>query len=280
MNKWIQYGKDIFEEFKKDNLPVLAAAQAYYYLLAIVPLVILVLSVLPYLQISPDRAIDFMGELIPGEMMTVFRENIISLVDSPKGGLLTIGIIGTLWSASNGINAFIKSANIAYDVDETRSFIKVRLLSIVLTLGMIVTFAVSLVLPIFGDVIITIINRFTTLPSEMSILLQASRWIVSSLVMIGVLMMLYHLAPNLDYPFRHVLPGAILATVLWQFISLLFSFYVSNFGNYSATYGSLGGVIVLMLWLFLTGLILMIGAELNVVYHRKHKQNRESALES
>ncbi|WP_079528991.1 YihY/virulence factor BrkB family protein [Halobacillus hunanensis] len=273
MKKVISYSKEILDEFQKDNVPILGAAQAYYYLLAIVPMLILLLSILPYLNIDPETAIDFLQNVAPGGTVETYRENIVNLVAQPKGGLLTIGIIGTLWSASSGVNAFIQSSNMAYNVEETRSFIKIRLLSILLTLGMIIAIVVALTLPIFGDVLINFLQAFLGLPEATVILFQVLRWVISIVVMSVVLMALYHVAPNKTLPFKEILPGAIITAVLWQLISLAFSFYVSNFGNYSATYGSLGGVIILMLWFFITGIILMIGAEINVVHHRRKKAN-------
>ncbi|KHE70257.1 YihY/virulence factor BrkB family protein [Halobacillus sp. BBL2006] len=274
MKKLITYVKELVEEFQKDNIPILGAAQAYYYLLAIVPMLILLLSILPYLNIEAEAAVQALGRVLPSNTAEVFRENIISIVEQPKGGLLTIGILGTLWSASNGVNAFIQSANQAYNVEETRSFIRVRLMSIVLTLGMILAIVVALLLPVFGDVIINFINNAVNLPDQTIILFQVLRWVISVLVIGAILMALYHYAPNKNIPFKHIIPGAIITAVLWQLISLAFSFYVSNFGNYSATYGSLGGIIILMLWFFLTGIILMVGAEINVIYHRKHEGDK------
>ncbi len=278
MKKKQSYMKEVISEFQKDNIPILGAAQAYHYLLAIVPLLILLLSILPYLQIDPDQAMSFMKKILPGETADIFKENIVSIVDKPKGGLLTVGIIGTLWSASNGMNAFIQSSNIAYNVKETRSFIKVRLLSILLTLGMIISIVVALVLPIFGGVLTNMLDSAFQLPNQTVILFQVLRWVISIVVMAAILLALYHFAPNKTFPFSHIVPGALITAALWQVISLAFSFYVSNFGNYSATYGSLGGLIVLMLWFFLTGIILMLGAEINVVHHRrKEEAHREVA---
>ncbi|MGI8313699.1 YihY/virulence factor BrkB family protein [Halobacillus mangrovi] len=277
MKRLITYIKELVEEFQKDNIPILGAAQAYYYLLAVVPMLILLLSILPYLNIDADSAVQTMGRVLPDNTAEIFRENIVSIVEQPKGGLLTIGILGTLWSASNGVNAFIQSANQAYNVEETRSFIKVRLMAIVLTLGMILAIVVALLLPVFGDVIINFINNAVNLPDQTVILFQVLRWAISVLVIGAILMALYHYAPNKNIPFKHILPGAIITAFLWQLISLAFSFYVSNFGNFSATYGSLGGIIILMLWFFLTGIILMIGAEINVIYHRKHGGDKQKA---
>lgn len=274
MSKFMSYAKAVGGEIKKDKATTLAAAQAYYYLLAIVPLLILLLSILPYLQIDPDAAMEFIAGIMPGEVAKTFEDTIVSVVTTPSGGLLTFGILGTLWSASNAMNAFIEATNTAYDVEETRSFIKKKAMAIVLTLFMLVAVIIALVLPIFGGAIIDAISSFLNLPEQTEIIFQVLRWVISIAVMSIVLAFLYKFAPNKQFPFKEVLIGAVIATVLWQVVSLGFSIYVANFGSYSATYGSLGGLIVLMLWFFLTGLILVIGAEINAVIHkRKNTKN-------
>lgn len=279
MSKVTSYAKELGQEFKKDHATTLAAAQAYYYLLAIVPLLILLLSILPYLQIDPQRAVDFIGTILPGEVANTFEDTIVSVVTTPSGGLLTFGILGTLWSASNAMTAFMEATNQAYDVEETRSFFVKKGLAIVLTLFMLIAVIVALVLPIFGGTIIDIISEFLNLPEQTEIIFQVLRWVISIVVMSLVLAMLYKFAPNKHFPFKEVIIGAVIATVLWQLVSLGFSFYVSNFGSYSATYGSLGGLIVLILWFFLTGLILVVGAEINAILHR-HRHTKSDSEES
>ncbi|RUQ25561.1 YihY/virulence factor BrkB family protein [Peribacillus cavernae] len=269
MIKLKPFAKQLGEEFKEDRATGLAAEQAYYYMLALFPMLILLLSILPYLSIEPQKALDFMESVMPSETTNIFRDNIIKIVTERNGGLLTFGILGTLWSASNGMNAFIHSMNIAFNVDETRSFIKVRLLSIVLTLGLILAFVAALLLPVFGNVILDVIKNVVPIPESMQILITVLRWLVAIVIIAIVLAVMYRYAPNERFPFKQVIPGAITATVLWQLISLGFSFYVSHFGNYSSTYGSLGGVIVLMLWLYLTGLVLVIGGEINGIIYRR-----------
>lgn len=262
------YGKSLLAELKKDRATGLAAQQAYYYMLALFPLLILLIAIVPYLNIDPQNAIDIVNKLLPSQSADLLRDNVVKLVSERNGGLLTFGIIGTIWSASSGMNAFIKAMNIAFDVKETRSFIKARLVSIMLTFGLIFAFVVALLLPVFGKVILGTFQSIIQIPKPFDIVFNIVRWIVAFVVMAIVLAGLYRVAPNKHYPFRHVIPGAIFATVVWQLISLGFSVYVSNFGNYSATYGSIGGVIVLMLWLFLTGLALVLGGEINAIYHK------------
>jgi membrane protein len=263
------YGKSLLGELKKDRATGLAAQQAYYYMLALFPLLILLIAIVPYLNIDPQKAMNIVNQLLPSQSAELLRDNVVKLVSERNGGLLTFGIIGTIWSASSGMNAFIKAMNIAFDVKETRSFIKARLVSIMLTFGLILAFVVALLLPVFGRVILDTVQSIIQIPEPFDIVFNIVRWVVAIVVMAAVLAGLYRVAPNKHYPFKHVIPGAIFATVVWQLISLGFSFYVSNFGNYSATYGSIGGVIVLMLWLFLTGLALVLGGEINAIYHRE-----------
>ena len=273
MGKIKTTGKELLEKFKEDNITFLAAALAYYFLLAIFPLLIVGFAIIPYLNISADDALGFFSSVLPGEIASLFEENIINLIDTPRGGLLTIGIIGALWSASNGIDAFIKSSNEAFDVEETRSFIVVRLISLGLTIGLIISVVVAILLPVLGDVILQLVGSIIGITAGMGILLHVLRWLISIIVLTTFIMLLYRFAPNKKIPFKHIIPGALLASLLWQVISFGFSIYVSNFGNYSATYGTLGGVIILMTWFFLTGLILMLGASITVIYHRHKIQN-------
>lgn len=276
MKKVKAYGKKFIEQFQKDNVPILSAAQAYYYFLSIFPLIVVCFALIPYFNINPQDAVTFMGNVLPSEIASVFEENIVSLVDTQRGGLLTAGIIGALWSSSAGINAFIKSTNEAYHVEETRNFLVVRLISLGLTLGMIVTLVVAILVPVFGDVILSFVSSIVGFSGTMEILLQILRWAVSLLAITGFLLILYRFAPNKRIPFKYIFPGALTASILWLLISLGFSFYVSNFSNYSATYGSLGGIIVLMIWFFLTGMVLMIGAVVNVLNYRHHHSVEET----
>jgi membrane protein len=268
MKKLKKISTTFMEKFNENNVTLLAASLSYYFLLAIFPLLIVGFAIIPYFNISPDEAMNFFTDLLPSEIASLFQDNIVNLVETPRGGLLTVGIIGALWSASNGINAFIKSSNEAYDVEETRSFFVVRGISLLLTIGMIISVAVAMILPVFGDVILQLISSITGISTGMEIILQISRYVISLLVLTVFIMALYRFAPNEKIPFKHILPGALTASLLWQVISLGFSIYVSNFANYSATYGSLGGIIVLMIWFFLTGLILIIGALITTMYHQ------------
>lgn len=275
MKHLLAFGIELKNEVKEDRATGLAAEQAYYYLLSLFPLLILLLSILPYLNIDPQQAINFMNHFLPSETTGVLADTIIEIVTESKGGLFTVGILGTIWSASKGMNAFMHAMNVAFDVKETRNVIVARLISIALTLGLIVAFIVVLVLPIFGNVIINLANQVIPISIEFKNIFNLLRWVIAFVVIAIVLTLLYKFAPNKKYLFKHVLPGAIVATVTWLIISIAFSFYVSNFGHYSSTYGGLGGIIVLMLWLYATGLILVIGGEINAIFHNRYTSSKE-----
>ncbi len=271
--------KKLGKEIGEDRVTSLAAELAYYFMLSIFPLLILILSILPYLSIDKQEAVNFLTKYAPGETGSILQDNVLSIISEPQGGLLTLGILGTIWSASNGMMAMMRALNLAYDVEETRSFIKARLLSILLTIGLVLVFIVTLVLPVFGDVIIDAVSSSLNLPSSTEFLFRILRWVVAVAIMACILAALYRFAPNKQFPFKEVIIGALVATLGWQVISLAFAFYVSNFGNYSATYGSLGGVIILMLWFYLTGIILLVGGEVNALLHKNKRKTQLSSEE-
>jgi len=270
------YIKQLMEKFSEHNVTLLAAGQAYYYLLSIFPLLIVAFAIIPYLNLDVNQVMGTVEKSLPSGMAEIFEDNIVSLIETPKGGLLTIGIIGALWSASNGVNAFIKSANSAYGVEETRSFIVVRAMALGLTIGLIIALGVAITLPIFGNTIVKYLDMILSLGSSKTILIQILRWAISIIVLTGILLMFYRFAPNKNLPFKDTLPGALVASIAWLLISFGFSFYIDNFGNYSATYGSLGGIIILMMWFFLTGIILMVGALINVIYQQNQQKTDEA----
>lgn len=251
------------KQLKTDPIPDWAATLAYYFMLSIFPLLIFMLALIPYFNLDGDMIGQLIHDYLPVDLAELISTTILEVVSEPQGGLLSFGILATIWSASNGVNALIRAVNRSYNIEETRNFLKLRILSIFLTLGMIIVIVATLLLPVFGTVIIRFIETYFFLPEETAVLLNMLRWIIGIALMTFVLMILYWVSPNVRLKFRDVIVGALTATVSWQIISFAFSSYVSNFGNFSATYGSLGGVIILMLWFFLTGLILVLGGELN-----------------
>jgi len=269
-----KFFEKLFHKFSDDGTTDLAASLAYYFLLSLFPLLLFILTLLPYLQLDSYQVIAFVQNYAPGETGTMIADNIQFLLDQPKEGLLIISLLATLWTASGGIGALIRSLNRAYDATETRSFVKVKLLSIGLTVAMVIVIAITLILPVFGGLIVEAIASFIFIPFGYEILLQALRWIIGLSIMVFVLMMLYRLAPNTNFKLKEVFFGSVFATLTWQLISLGFSFYVTNFGNYEATYGAIGGIIILMTWFYITGIILIVGGQINATLYQLKRENQ------
>lgn len=212
-------------------------------------------------------------DFFPGEIGITFSEIVLNTIGEPQVGLFSIGIIGTLWSASNAINSFIRSVNRAYNIEETRHFLRLRGTAIVLTVAMVIVIIITLALPVFGSLILDFLENFLSVPSELIAILNNLRWVVAVIVMIFSLMVLYRIAPNKKLQLKDGFPGAVVATIAWLLISFFFSLYVNDFTNFESTYGPLAGVIILMFWFFLTGVILIIGAEINATLHQMKKKN-------
>ncbi|MDR6227592.1 YihY/virulence factor BrkB family protein [Desmospora profundinema] len=253
----------------KNGLPDLAAALAYYFLLSIFPLLIFTVALLPYLNLDPDQAVAFVKSILPAEAAVTIDQPVRDLVERPRGGILSFGLLAALYVASNGVFAIIRALNTAYQVEETRPLWRLQLLSIAMTISIVLVFAVLLLLPVFGQVIFQYLDDVFGLPPEAWTTFLWLRWlavfVLTNLVLIGI----YQIAPNTSVAFRKVMVGALVASIGWQVISLGFSYYVSNFNNFSATYGSLGGVIVLMVWFYLTGLLLVLGGLVNATLHQQ-----------
>lgn len=255
--------KRLVARIMDDNVPGLAAQLAYFFLLSLFPFMIFLVTLVGYLPYSNIGILRFLSDYAPPETMVLIEENLTQVMENRNGGLLSIGIIGTLWSASNGVNALMRSLNAAYNIEEERTFIIARGISIILTIAMFFVIIIAFLLPIFGKMIGEYVFSFFGLSDDFLEVWNAIRWVISSLIFFIVLLILYRIAPSKKVYFRHVYVGALFSTICWQLVSLVFSYYVSSMGNYSATYGSLGGVIILMIWFYLSGIIVITGGEIN-----------------
>jgi membrane protein len=264
--------QELIARIQHVDVTALGAQLAFFFLLSLFPLLIFMVTLLPYLNLQEDQLFNILRTYAPGEVYTLIDGTLDEVLSDRNGGLLSIGIIATIWSASNGMNALIKSLNRSYDLNETRPFYIARGISVIFTLLLIMLFVVALALPVFGEQIGTFL--FSYLGYEQGFLgaWNQVRWTIPPVMIFIVFMLLYWIAPNRKLYLKSVIPGAIFATVGWIVVSLGFSLYVSSFANYSATYGSIGGIIVLMMWLYFSGTILMIGGQINaVMQERKEK---------
>ncbi|WP_221568540.1 YihY/virulence factor BrkB family protein [Alkalihalobacillus sp. TS-13] len=261
------FWQDLFKRIQEDGVTDLAAQLAFYFLLSLFPFLIVTITVITTI-VDKNRLFTLIQLYGPPELMNIVKDN-TEIINNQGGAILSVGIIVTLWTASNGMNAVIKALNHAYDVEESRNFIVARAVAISLTLGMLLIILVAMALPVFGQMIGNVFG-YLGLPNWETIW-NGLRWVLSTVIIACVITIIYFVAPNKPLRIKDVWVGAVIATIGWQLVSWAFSFYVNNFGNYSATYGSLGGVIVLMLWFYVSGLMLIIGGEVNATFNKLRK---------
>jgi membrane protein len=262
---WFQVLKRAWKEAKADQVPLIAAGVAFYAFLAIFPAIIA--AVLLYgLLADPSQVasqVDQIGSALPASAQKLLSEQMTALTSTSQQSLgigLVIALALALWSASGGMSNLITAVNITYDEDDERHFVMRKGLSLVMTLGAIVFVVVAIGLV---AVLPAVVNALG-LPAVVQVAVEVVRWLGLVVAMMVALSVLYKVAPDRASPkLRWTSVGAVMATVLWVIASIGFSLYVDHFGSYGKTYGSLAGVVVLMLWLWITCYLVLLGAEIN-----------------
>ncbi|WP_414042470.1 YihY/virulence factor BrkB family protein [Macrococcus sp. EM39E] len=252
----------------KDDAAGLSAQLAYYFLLSLFPMLIFLLTLIPLFKVKPETITNMISQNAPGDTAKMITGIINDVMSNANGGLLSFGLIAALWSASNGMTALMNAFNVSYEVEDARNPIIAKLLSVLFTIVMVLVFGIALALPVFGEQIGNYLFGHLGLESQFKWVFNLIKVVLPILVTFIVFTTLYAIAPNLKLKIKSVLPGALFATIVWLGASFLFGYYVNNFSNYSKTYGSIGGVIVLMLWLYLTGFIIIIGSQINAIIHK------------
>ena len=262
---WLELFKRSATEVIADNCLGLAAQLAYYFFLALFPALLFLVAVMSFMPVTglQDAVTAMLARIAPGEVLKIVQEQLEKIANDKATGLLTLGMLGTIWSTSSGMTAIIDTLNQAYDIQESRPWWKVRVTAVALTIALALFIVVSLALVLVGP----------TLAEEAAVSLHMGpvfgwtwkivQWpVVFGLVTLGIAL-IYYFAPDAEQDWIYITPGSILATILWLVISLIFKFYIANFTSYTATYGFIGGAIVLMLWFYVSALAVLVGAEVN-----------------
>jgi membrane protein len=255
----------VIHEIQHDDCVGRAAQLAYYLLFALFPFFLFLTTLLGYLPVSNllDQLMAMLTQMLPRDALALVQDNVQQLVTGQRGGLLSFGILAALWTSSSAITAIMDSLNRAYNVEEGRPFWKVRGLAILLTIGLSLLIIVSLVLLTFGPQIGGWVADYIGLGAMFQVAWNILRWPVIVFFLICALALIYYLAPDVEQEWKWITPGAVCAILAWIGASLGFAFYVNNFGSYNKTYGSIGAVIVLLTWMYVTGLLILVGGEIN-----------------
>jgi len=275
-------------EFQRDDVPGLAAQLAYYLILALFPFVLVLVAVMGTFS-SEELArevLAYFEQVLPGpvhELVATYLDDTLS-GRARAPGLLSFGVIGTIWAASGAFSAIINSLNRAYDVEETRPFWKVKGLAVLMTFGLSGLILLGVLLMLAGPALGRVLAGYLGLGETFEAVWTVARWPVAYLFLVVVVALIYYLAPNARQPFRWITPGGFVGVTLWVLASMAFRLYVASpFNSYSesGTYGPIATVIVLLLYLYISSLAILFGAELNATLVRiKEEVSGEPILDA
>ncbi len=286
---WLATVKRTIKEFSEDNLTDWAAALTYYGILAIFPALLALVSILGLVgQSATQPLIDNLSSVAPGPAKDILTSALKNLQkgQGAAGILFIVGLGGAIWSASGYVAAFMRASNAIYDVEEGRPIWKTvptRVLTTVVLLLMLVAVAVGVAVtgPLADQV-----GKLLGIGSTATTVWDIAKWPVILLVVITMFAVLYWATPNVKHPkFRWISPGSVLGVLIWIVASAAFAFYVANFGSYNKTYGALGGVIVFLVWLWISNIAILLGLEFNAEHERSrqieggHPEDKEPFLE-
>ncbi|HEX8188027.1 MAG TPA: YihY/virulence factor BrkB family protein [Pyrinomonadaceae bacterium] len=265
---WKELGKRVYAEVMDDDVLGRSAQLSYYFLLALFPALLFLTSLLGYLagengQLR-ESLFGYLAAVLPGDASKLVAETVTDVTQSSGGGKLSFGILATLWAASNGMGAISESLNAAYDLKETRPWWKVRLTAVGLTLALTLLIVTALVLVLYGHDIADAVSVKVGLGSAFATAWKVLQWPLVLIFVLVAFALIYYFGPDShQQDWKWITPGAAVGVALWLLISFAFKAYLSYFNSYSATYGTLGAVIILMLWFYFTGTAILVGGEVN-----------------
>lgn len=271
---WKQRFKHLARRINDDEIFGRAAQLSYYFLLALFPLLLFLINVVGYLAQEGttfrNKLISYLAAVMPSSAVALVRTTLDEISASSGTGKLSLGLLAALWAASNGMGAISQTLNVAYDVKETRPWWKVRLISVCLTASLSVLIIAALVIVLYGGKIGVALAASYGFSNVFTSVWKAVQWPIALVFVLITFNLIYNFAPNLSPRARSwITPGAFVGVGLWLVISFAFRIYLGFFNSYSVTYGSVGALIVLMLWFYLTGVAILIGGEVNCELHHE-----------
>jgi membrane protein len=267
---WLAAGQRALREYKQDRLQDMAAALTFYGIESIFPGILVLVSLLGLIGKSATPLIDSLAGAVPGSVHQIVLNAMTHLQHGHAAawGLAVVGILGGLWAASGYVSAFMRAANVIYDVPEGRPFLKRMALRVGVTAVLVVLVAASAVIVVVTGGLAARIGHLIGIGSAAVTAWDIAKWPVLLIIVSIMIAILDWVSPNARQSFRWVSPGSILAVILWLIVSGLFALYVANFGQYNKVYGSLGGVIVFLVWLWLSNMAVLFGTEFNAELER------------
>jgi Predicted membrane protein len=269
--KMLGFIKKMYSRITEHGLFSTAGEMAYFLILSIFPLLAFTVSVASLTWLSQDRIFNILEAVFKPDIFTNIKYEVYRNVNTVNNiPLISFSMIGTIISAAGGIWAIMRSLNRAYEVKETRSYIRLYVMCIFITIIISTMMILALFVIVFGEVFENFILKYYGYSSTFNDFWQFVRYLAIEAAIFLIFSFLFYTTPNIKLRYREVIPGALLVTVGWSIVSAAFSLYVNNFNNFSKTYGSLGAGMLLLVWLYWNSILILIGGELNAYIHDKH----------
>ncbi|SFH90003.1 membrane protein [Tindallia magadiensis] len=259
--------KMLLRRINENEVTALAAQSTYYLILSFFPFLIFLVTLISYTPLLDEEVILQLRPFMPEEAFEMVLSNVEDMLNARRGTLMSTGMITTLFIASNGVAAMIKGVNKAYRSAENRPFWRIRSLAVLFTIALSLLIVISLMTLVFGEVIGNYVFEWMGISEFFKDVWQVSRTAITLVVMVLVFSTFYKFSPNVTIKIKETLPGAIFTTICWVLFSFAFAYYVNHFGRYTVTYGSIGAIIILLTWLYLSSIVALVGAEINGWYH-------------
>lgn len=271
LRKQVNFLIHLIVKVKDDDIFALSSQLAYYLVLSFFPFMTFLITLVGFSSIDSKEIISALNGFLPESIVELTKSTVKEVFDNHYTGLLSVSILLALWTSASGFRAVIKGVNKAYNFKETRSFIKRTIISMfgILSLAIIMILALGIV--VFGGVIGLYLEKIFPYYNIVMFIWTVFRYAFIFIIMIFIFTIIYRFAPSRRLSCREVIPGSIFSTLGWGILSIVFSFYINNFRNFSRFYGSLGAVFILMTWLFLISFIFILGVEINCVLIKVQK---------
>ena len=278
-----QLGRRLWRESREDELFGRAAQLSYYALLALFPALIFLTALMGLFSVQNymPELMSYLRNVLPADALSMVRRFLIQITEGSGANILSLGALGALWASSSGVTAIMDALNVVYDVKEdSRPFWRSRLTAIVLTLALAGFVILALTLVLYGSSIGSWIADFVGLGRAFAWAWNILQWPVILALMLLVVDAVYYVCPDIEQEWRWITPGSVFAVFMWVVVSLGFKAYVDNFGDYNKVYGSIAGVIVLMLWLYWSGMVLLLGGEINAEIEQASTARQKRRVET
>lgn len=276
----MELGHRLWHQSQKDELLGRAAQLSYYVLLALFPALIVLTAAMGLLSVQRymPELMNYLRTVLPADALSMVERFLDQVAEGSGADIVSFGGLGALWASSSGVTAIMEALNVVYNVKEdSRPFWRVRLIAIFLTIGLAVFTILSMTLILYGGPLGEWIAALVGLGAAFNWAWSVLQWPVAVSLMLVAVAIVYYVCPDIELNWQWLSPGSVFAVAMWLLVSLAFKFYVDNFGNYNKVYGSLAGSIVMMLWLYWSGVVLLIGGEINAeIQHAAIERSRSA----